>query len=582
MSLKNKIMLWMGVIGLLPLLVMSLESNHFGHQAIISSETTHLNFALKSRLIWLEEWLKFTRSEYLYAGLSSCPKDHEMTFKSSRRAVHRAIDSLAKGHANYELLAAFDADWQLIANAINHGEEPDRPPEQIKKRLEAGENFIVHPYMIRKEGQVLLQIGQPVFDADGHIFAYIFARLNMTKSLNRILGDSGDLGHTGKLYLVSDEGRYLSHSFDIKNVYGKIGSMPKELLQGPFWQVINYNDWQGVKVLGISAPVLDYGWVLIAEVDEADAFFLLNRAIVAGTLTGLVVLVIVFFLSLGTAKAISKPFREMAQVAQKVSFGNLGERMPAFKEEEPQKVSKAFNEMLARLAVTQQGLSNAVSLAAVGSLSSSIVHEMRNPLSSIKMNIQALSRKVKDDPAYAEMAELALSQSDRLEVMLADLLSFGKPLKLNLSPANFRTIAENAVKLHKKEAGKKGIYLDIDDGLGEQEISIDTELMERALDNLITNAIYWSPQEATIVIKGNRHEDKKEWLLISVIDKGPGMQEDQLEKVFMPFFTTRHEGTGLGLANVKKIIEHHGGTITAENNPDSGAAFTIIMPFKGV
>lgn len=61
----------MGVIGLLPLLVMSVESNHFGHQAIISSETTHLNFALKSRLIWLEEWLKFTRSEYLYAGLSS-------------------------------------------------------------------------------------------------------------------------------------------------------------------------------------------------------------------------------------------------------------------------------------------------------------------------------------------------------------------------------------------------------------------------------------------------------------------------------------------------------------------------------
>lgn len=167
-------------------------------------------------------------------------------------------------------------------------------------------------------------------------------------------------------------------------------------------------------------------------------------------------------------------------------------------------------------------------------------------------------------------------------MMLEDLLNFGKPLKLDLSLTKFKNIVENAVKLHKKEAGEKGIYLDIDDGLGEQEISIDTELMERALDNLITNAIYWSPQEATIVIKGNRHKDKKEWFLISVIDEGPGIQEDQLEKVFMPFFTTRHGGTGLGLANVKKIIEHHGGTITAENNPDSGAAFTTIMPFKGV
>ena len=164
MSLKNKIMLWMAVIGLLPLLVMSFESNYFGHKAMISSETDHLNNALKSRLIWLEEWLKFTRSEYLYVGTESCPKDHEMTSKGSRRAVHRAIDSLAKGHANYDLLAAFDKDWQLIANAIRHGEEPERPPDEMRKRMEDGENFIVHPDMIRRDGQVMLQIGQPVLD----------------------------------------------------------------------------------------------------------------------------------------------------------------------------------------------------------------------------------------------------------------------------------------------------------------------------------------------------------------------------------------------------------------------------------
>jgi len=580
-SIKKKILFWMTTIGLVPLVIIACESHYFGHQAITESETGHLTFALKSRLIWLNEWLKFTQNEYLYAGQNSCPKEHQNTSHSSKRAVHRAIDSLAKGHANYELLAAFDTEWDLIANAIEHDIEAEIPSASIRKRLENGENFIVSSELLVKDDYVLLQIAQPVFDTQGQIFAYIYGRLNLTRSLDRILGDSGDFGHSGRLYLVSDEGRYLSHSFGIKNVTGQLGVIPEALLRGPYWQTIEYKDLQKKAVLGVSAPLKKFGWVLIAEVDKAEAFMWLNRAVLAGTVTGVIVLVFVFFLAVSASQTISRPLREMASASRSVSDGNLTTRIPEFQEKESREVSQAFNRMLDRLSVTQQSLANAVSLASVGALSSSVAHEMRNPLSSIKLNLQAISRLVAGDPTYSEMAEIALAQAERLELMLSELLTYGKPLKLQPVPTTFRSIAENAARLLKIDAGRKGVFIDIEDHLSDRVISVDKELMERALNNLLANAINWSEPEGIIQLIGSPDKDD-EWFFIAVVDNGPGIPRDYLQKIFMPFFTTRQEGTGLGLAYVKKIIDHHGGTVNVSSGEKGGSIFKIILPFKGV
>ena len=166
--------------------------------------------------------------------------------------------------------------------------------------------------------------------------------------------------------------------------------------------------------------------------------------------------------------------------------------------------------------------------------------------------------------------------------MLDDLLNFGKPLKLNLSLTTFRDFAEHVVKLHKKDAVKKGIFLEISDGLGEQQLSFDIELIERALANLLTNAIYWSPQESTISIASSYHKNRKEWYSLAVSNTGPEIPPEQLKRVFMPFFTSRQDGTGLGLANVRKIVEHHGGTVTVDNHPNGGVVFTFVLPFKGI
>jgi signal transduction histidine kinase len=231
----------------------------------------------------------------------------------------------------------------------------------------------------------------------------------------------------------------------------------------------------------------------------------------------------------------------------------------------------------------RKALEYAGTIAATGKLSSTIVHEMRNPLSSIKMNLQALSRKVQDDPAFSEMALIASQQSERLEEMLAELLHFSKPLTLFLEEIKFRTLADKVVEKFEPTACDKGLSLQVKDHLGEERLTVDIEHIERALTNLVTNAIQWAPAESIVSIIGRRDQNNEQFLTISVTDRGPGIPKGHLHKLCTPFFTTLPEGAGFGLASAQKIVAYHGGTITAENKHEEGVTmFTMNLPFKGI
>ncbi|MFH1020871.1 MAG: ATP-binding protein, partial [Pseudomonadota bacterium] len=242
---------------------------------------------------------------------------------------------------------------------------------------------------------------------------------------------------------------------------------------------------------------------------------------------------------------------------------------------------KKTEEMRRKIAV-DKALAKTASLAAIGELTSSIAHEMRNPLSSIKMNTKAVQHKLgDDDAAFAELAEITCQQSLRLETMLNDLLHYGKPLQLNLSMNTFPELMQETLIAVAQEKKNKGVMVEINNNLGnELSLLVDVELFTRAFSNLVLNAIQWSPQEGTVRVtaKISSQDDQEKHVVILVHDNGPGINPEKIGRLFQPFFTTREGGTGLGLANVRKIIEYHGGTVTGENSPEGGAVFTMSLP----
>lgn len=230
----------------------------------------------------------------------------------------------------------------------------------------------------------------------------------------------------------------------------------------------------------------------------------------------------------------------------------------------------------------ERALARTASLAAIGELTSSIAHEMRNPLSSIKMNMQAIRQKLAaEDPSFAELAEITCQQSLRLETMLNDLLNYGKPLKLNIRRSSFTALMQETLISVAREKKDKGAVVEINNNLGEKlALPVDVELFTRAFSNLVLNAIQWSPQGGTVQVMANFSptKDTPRQIILEVRDNGPGISNSKIKRLFQPFFTTREGGTGLGLANVRKIIEYHGGTVRAANNPGGGALFTITLP----
>jgi signal transduction histidine kinase len=127
-----------------------------------------------------------------------------------------------------------------------------------------------------------------------------------------------------------------------------------------------------------------------------------------------------------------------------------------------------------------------------------------------------------------------------------------------------------------------GVSIEVEDELGDESLVVDSEQVGRALTNLVTNAVEaagdaGAKDAGTVTISGRLAPDEEGMFSIVVTDSGPGIPEALLPKLFQPFVTTRDEGTGLGLANVKKIAEYHGGAVTAENR-ERGAAFTLTLP----
>ncbi len=243
---------------------------------------------------------------------------------------------------------------------------------------------------------------------------------------------------------------------------------------------------------------------------------------------------------------------------------------------------KKTEEILRKIEI-ERALAKTASLAAIGELTSSIAHEMRNPLSSIKMNTTAIQQKLGDgDAAFAELATITCQQSLRLETMLNDLLSYGKPLQLNLARSSFPALMQATLIAVAQEQKNRGVAVEVSNSLEDDlPLMIDAELFTRAFSNLVLNAIQWSPLGGTVQVAAriSSQADHKNQVVILVRDNGPGINPEKIGRLFQPFFTTRAGGTGLGLANVRKIVEYHGGTVTGENSPEGrGAVFTIYLP----
>ncbi len=290
------------------------------------------------------------------------------------------------------------------------------------------------------------------------------------------------------------------------------------------------------------------------------------------------------------ARSITAPLIDLVSVSRMVSRGNLDIRAKGGNLHETRTLAGVFNEMLDSIQKHQREMEKVHmemarqnSLAEIGKFSMMVAHELKNPISIIKGSIDIFKKKDLSDEIRRNMIVYIDEEIQRLNKLVDEFLLFAKPknpVLRTVCMVSFLTdtaekfkIVNNSVNLnlffHGEDAGESS-----GEPSGKNSIvECDAALMERAVLNIMKNAVENSDTlSADIEIHGNFSDDE---CLIQIKDRGKGVDEDIMDEIFNPFFTTRAKGTGLGLAIVRDILAVHKGTVVVENRPGGGACFEI-------
>ena len=214
-------------------------------------------------------------------------------------------------------------------------------------------------------------------------------------------------------------------------------------------------------------------------------------------------------------------------------------------------------------------------LAALGTLSAGLAHEIRNPLSAIKTFVQLLPKKLSSAGFLDKFHVTVLRELNRINDLIESLLELARPPKMKYATIQPTELLRQVTDLYRDELEQANISLSIREKGPLPEIRVDSEHLVRAFSNLVKNAKQAMPEGGTLTITA---ETDDEGLCLHFTDTGIGIDHLTLDNIFNPFFTTKDKGTGLGLAITHKIVQEHGGTILVSSTPGAGSTFTLTLP----
>jgi signal transduction histidine kinase len=233
-----------------------------------------------------------------------------------------------------------------------------------------------------------------------------------------------------------------------------------------------------------------------------------------------------------------------------------------------------------RLILLERRARHAERLAELGTLTGGLAHEIKNPLSTVQLNLQLLQEDMRaDDPAYSRLIHrlnTVKNETSRLREILDDFLRYAGRLEIDRRPVELNALLEELVDFFTPQAQAQRVQLRLRKSDTPVTVPADPKLLKQALLNLMINGVQAMSSTGGELILGvsNDGEDAA----IDVIDTGPGIPTDAVDKIFQAYYSTKKGGTGLGLPMAKRIVDEHGGSLTVKSEPGKGTDFSLRLP----
>lgn len=321
-------------------------------------------------------------------------------------------------------------------------------------------------------------------------------------------------------------------------------------------------------LLTIEEALQTYGHIemIIADLQEGLVMNYVLIVVVMVILAGLI--------GLRIGLGITGPLSSLIRGTRELARDNLNYRIPPGPSDEIGMLIESFNRMASDLEDNRRKRVEAEKVAAWREIARRLAHEIKNPLTPIQLTVQQMRDKYGgDDEAYRKLltdcTEIVTEEVESLRGLVQEFADFARMPQLALAPHDLNAVIVDTVKLY----ADRDLQLELEEGL--PDVRLDLEGIRRVLINLVENAFDAAGDDSRIVVQTRSADGHA---LLSILDEGPGVEQADRERIFEPYISNKQEGTGLGLAMVRSIIEEHGGSINVADSPSGGARFDIRLP----
>ena len=315
----------------------------------------------------------------------------------------------------------------------------------------------------------------------------------------------------------------------------------------------------------------------------------IGASLLVGLIASFVVVVLTCVLGVILVRRwVTRPVGFLREAADRLSRGDFNYRVPVSTQDELGLLSSEVNHMAGMISTMQEERVERERLAAAGEVVRRLAHNLRNPLAGIRSLAELSRNELSADNPTRENQDRIVQTVDRFERWLAEILSATSPLKLNPETVAVAPWISGVAETLRPSATAKGVRLELDTRTAPGSSVFDPRHLEQAVVGIITNAIQASPPGQSVVISAAICVDGAAWEL-SIADCGPGVPQELLDKIFRLYFTTKRDGTGIGLAVAKHVVDQHAGRIRVESGPiptgaattGPGSKFVLKLPLAG-
>jgi signal transduction histidine kinase len=601
-TLRAKLMFIFLLLALVPLVAMGWFSVKSTEALIGNMVFRQLENAAVDKIALLEHWLNERKADLTVIAETSLVKSMDP------ERMDPYLDLIRRQYGVYKDLTVVSATGRAVAASRSK----DAPrPAGAPAMLKVSESLVMSDITYAPEEQEsTFNIGAPVRDDAGKLLGTVYGRVGTNRIVFFILNVS--LGKTGECYLVDKDGRFLAHRDPARILTQNISQT------GSFKNIFQerdkkeaYLDYRGIEVLGTSLSVSGTDWYIVVEQDKEEAFYgakILKRIVYLTIFLGIACAMMLTWI---ISYHIVKPIRVLSKHAESMAEASLDETLfQGNRNDEIGMLYRAFHNMFLKVKERQNDLEHKVELteaelketdsmlrktqliaerserfAAMGRMGAAVAHEIRTPLTSLKLFMESAQDQMTPSPEDAEDFQIAMKQIKRIEGTINRFLDFTKPRDLVFSEMETTDLLEDALFMFKPLVNRQECTLTIDLEEHLPKIFGDRKLLAEALINLLVNALEAVSDHGTVSVSCYQDHPVQDGVKVPAVridisDTGPGIPEDRMENIFEPFFTTKASGTGLGLPLVLNTVKSHGGFIRVQSRIRQGTTFSVFLPLN--